>query len=160
MPEQVLHISTGKGCAIWYTPACEVSLLFKKELAIPSGTACVPPLVWKADRERLHLYALRTDRRPSLRTALYHAPFFNLHGSGLVCMGTVAIDISSSCTLEDFMVQWQHYFYDSYFSHLIQEHNPVGCNIVQLWQEQVATDRKFPTDVLIKSPHTLNDLIR
>lgn len=98
MPENVLSVSP-YGSVVWYTPAQEVQLFFIERLGIPCGMAKVPPLVWKADRENLYLYALGRNKRPDRDTPLCHAPFFNIYNDGKICMGTVDIDIDSSTHL-------------------------------------------------------------
>jgi len=159
IPEKVLYIHPHKGYAIWHTPAGQVDMLFKEDLRIPSGKAFVPPLLWKADKQSLHLYAMGNHRKPTIHTALFHAPFFNMHDTGLVCMGTVDIDMQDIHSLEAFMKQWEHYYWNSYFSHLIADVSPVAGNIVQLWQNQVSTGNKFPLEVLKKNGKTIKDLI-
>ncbi len=161
LPEKVLYINPCKpSCAIWFTPSQEVNLLFKQELSIPCGKAGIPAMVWKATQDILSVYALRQDAKPTEHTKLCHAPFFNGYKDGRVCMGTVDVDIDTQCCLEDFMSQWEAYFFNSYFSHLLEEFCPVSVNIVQLWQEQVGSNKPFPTKVLIKNGMTLKDLIK
>lgn len=159
LPENVLYTNTQRGFALWYTPPQQVNLLFKDELSIPCGTAYVPSLVWKATKNSLWIYALKGNAKPKEATALYYAPFFNIHGNGNVCMGNVDIDISRKSSLEDFMTAWEAYFWNSYFSHLIGDVSPVQGNIIQLWQQQVNTNKKFPVEVLKKNRKTLKDLI-
>lgn len=43
--------------------------------------------------------------------------FFNIYEKGNVCMGTVSIDIKNSASVEEFIQAWEHYFFNSYFSH-------------------------------------------
>ena len=160
LPENILYIDQQKdGCAIWYTPSQKAQLFFKENLGIPSGQANVPPLVWKASKEQLHLYALVENKRPKENSPLCYAPFFNIHSDGRVCMGTVDVGIENDCPLEEFIKCWEAYFWDSYFSHMIGDHSPVKGNIVQLWKEQINTKRKFPTDLLIKKNETLKDIL-
>jgi PRTRC genetic system protein B len=160
LPEKVLYINPAfNGYAIWYTPPQAVNLFFADNLSIPNGKAKVPAMLWKADKNKLYLYALKTAKKPNEKTPLYHAPFFNIREEDNVCMGTVDIAIDCKCCLEDFIRQWESYFFDSYFSHLIAI-NPVSCNIVQLWQQQVGSDRDFPNEVLKKHSKTIKDLIR
>lgn len=161
LPANVLYTDpVRRGFAVWYTLAGETTLHFKKELGIPSGKAHVPALVWKATRNSLHIYAIKTNKRPQENTRLYHAPFFNIYQDGNVCMGTVDIDINNRCGLEDFITLWQDYFWNSSFSHLLEGLNPVTKNIVQLWQKQVKTEQLFPADVLKPNGQILKDIIR
>ncbi len=156
----VLHINHGnRGFAMWYTPAQRKTLLFAQDLGIPSGTASLPALLWKATKDRLQVFALKNSTSLQEDALLYCAPFFNIHHNGSVCMGTVDIDIQSDCRLEKFIDHWERYFFESYFSHLIGDTSPVKGNIVQLWQHLVNTRRKFPISKLHPSGLTIKDLI-
>ena len=57
------------------------------------------------------------------------------------------------------MAQWEGYFWNSYFSHLMNDFNPVTENIVQLWQAQVKTDNPFPVHILKPNNQTLQNLL-
>lgn len=160
LPPRVLYINPRRdGFAIWYTPFQIVNLLFKEHLGIPSGRAPVPPLIWKATLTRLHIYALAEEKKPATKTALHHAPFFNIHENGEVCMGTVDVSIDKSCSLEEFMQQWEHYFWNSRFSHLIDGASPVTGDITQLWQQLLRQCKAFPYHRLISNGRTVKDLI-
>lgn len=159
LPDNVLHINpSAEGAVIWYTQPQQRQLFFKKNLGVPNGKAYVPALLWKATEEELVLYALKAKGTPALNTPLYDAPFFNMYKSGKVCMGTVSIEKANS--LETFICSWEDYFFNSYFSHLINEHNSVKDNIVQLWQQQVSSQKQFPNDSLKKTGLTIQNLIR
>ncbi|HTD39893.1 MAG TPA: hypothetical protein VK671_04675 [Mucilaginibacter sp.] len=160
MPGKVLYVNPQlSGYAVWYTPPQEVPLFFASALGITSGRGKVPAMVWQAGRNELKVYALKGNRKPDCRTKLFHAPFFNIYNDGRVCMGTVRINITEAARLEDFMGQWETYFWNSYFSHLMSDFNPVTENIVQLWQAQVSTDSPFPTQTLKPTNFTLQNLL-
>lgn len=160
MPANVLHLNcTEDGFAVWHTPPQKVSLFFVGGLGIPCGMANVPALLWKATKDALFIYALKQQRKPTLQTPLHHAPFFNIYQKGNVCMGTVKIDTNSINNLEDFIAKWESYFWNSYFSHLLNNVSPVKENIVQLWQRLVDTDAPFPVEVLQKNALTLSDIL-
>ncbi len=160
LPRNVLYINPDhNGYAVWHTPQRIVNLLFVEGLSIPNGKVNIPALLWKASKESLYIYALKNATEMDEQVLLYHAPFFNIYKDGKVCMGTVNIKISPDCQLEIFMQQWETYFFNSYFSHLMQEHNPVKGNIVQLWQSLINTRKKFPAKTLIKNGLTIKQLI-
>ena len=160
LPKNVLHLNPDHdGYAIWYTYAQKVSLFFVESLAIPNAEAFVPPLLWKASKNTLYIYAMVADKIINEQTALYHAPFFNLYNDGRVCMGTVKVDIKADCHLQDFMQSWEQYFFKSYFSHLIGNTSPVKGNIIQLWQKLVGSGKPFPIKSLIKNGLTLKKLL-
>jgi len=160
LPKNVLHLNPAhNGSAIWYTPAQKVSLFFVEALAIPNGSAFVPPLLWKASKNSLYIYALKTDSQINEQTVLYHAPFFNLYNDGRVCMGTVKVNIKTDCHLQEFIQSWEQYFFNSYFSHLIGNSSPVKGNIIQLWQKLVGSDKPFPVKSLLKNGLTIKNIL-
>jgi PRTRC genetic system protein B len=160
LSSKVLYINPRRdGFAVWYTPARIVDILFKESLEIPSGKAPVPPLIWKATLSRLYIYALAEEKKPSMKTPLYHAPFFNIHENGEVCMGTVDVTIDKSCSLEDFIRQWEDYFWNSHFSHLINTSSPVTGDISNLWRQLVSQCKTFPYHRLISNGRTIKDVI-
>jgi PRTRC genetic system protein B len=158
--ETILFIDTSEnGKVVWYTKAQERQLLFTDKLSIPNGLANVPPLVWCANKQGMKIFALETDQRPNVDTPLFHAPFFNVYESGSVCMGTVDVNIKSSASLEEFTKKWEQYFFNSYFSHLVNSHNPTKGNCVNLWKNLIQSKEAFPTDILINSNLTLKNLL-
>ena len=160
LPSNVLYINPYQsGYAVWYTPPQKIDLLFADSLTIPNGKAHIPALLWKASKDSLYVYALKSSEY-DLGTPLYHAPFFNVYEDGRVCMGTVSINIKKDCLLEAFMRTWETYFFKSYFSHLFQGHQPVKGNIIQLWQSLIGTRRKFPMKSLIKTNRTVKHIIQ
>jgi PRTRC genetic system protein B len=160
MPNKVLSVNPEQGgYAVWCTPPQEVPLFFSDMLGITSGRGKVPAMIWKAGRENLSVYALKGSRKPNANTKIFHAPFFNVYTDGKVCMGNVRINIGQDTRLENFMEQWENYFWNSYFSHLMNDFNPVTENIVQLWQAQVATDRAFPCHLLKTNRYTVKNLL-
>ncbi|MBC6113200.1 PRTRC system protein B [Pedobacter fastidiosus] len=158
-PEVLFINSDRDGYVLWYTHSVRQNLSFKKDLSIDDGEANLPPLLWKASKQRLSLWALAKDGRPVSSSTLYYAPFFNIYQNGEVCMGNVAIEIDINSSLEGFMESWQNYFFKSAFSHLLGDSAPTKTNIVQLWQSLVSSEKPFPIKTLKKYPKTLKDLI-
>ncbi|PWN64123.1 PRTRC system protein B [Chryseobacterium viscerum] len=147
------------GVVIWYTKAMKREMFFAEKLEIPNGKANVPPMLWVANRNRLFVYALTTNSRPTEKTVLYHAPFFNVYNDGAVCMGSVDVRIKKTASLDEFTSAWENYFFNSYFSHLMADHNPVNGNCVSLWKKLVNTDEPFPKDILLTNNQTLKNLL-
>jgi|SRR6185503_4268057 len=160
LPSRLLYVNTqNNGYAVWHTPPQQVGLFFTNSLGIPSGKANIPALLWKATKESVQVFALKGKAKPTAGTALYYAPFFNLSADGRVCMGTVNIQIDRQTCLENFMAQWESYFFNSYFTHTLGNHRHCKGNLIQLWQEQVGTGREFPQNALIKNGKKLEDFI-
>jgi PRTRC genetic system protein B len=161
LPTTILHInpSRDKGAVIWYTKSQKRPLYFIDGLGIPSGQGFVPPMIWQADKNSLRVFALFGNSRPTEKTPLYYAPFFNIYEDGRVCMGSVTISIKSSACVEEFTKAWEDYFFNSYFSHLMGENSPVNGNCVSLWKDLVATGKTFPKEVLKSYTKTLKNLL-
>lgn len=160
LPTNILYVNQqGNGYAVWYTPPQEVSLFFIDKLNIPSGIFKIPAMVWKANADRLAVYAVKGKTKPTAQTPLCHAPYLNVYNSGQVCMGTVHIAISKSECLEDFMRLWEQYFFNSYFSHTISGNNSTKTNTTTLWHSLAGTSKDFPQDELLKIGYTLKSII-
>ena len=155
----VLYVDSKRGKAVWYTKAQCRTLYFADKLEIPNGPAQIPPMVWVADRASVNVYALCSNKRPTKNTKLFYAPFFNVYEQGTVCMGTVDVSIKKTASLEEFIHSWESYFFNSYFTHLIEEHNPINGNCVLLWKSLVNNEAIFPTTVLKPTTKTIKDLL-
>jgi len=160
LPENLLWYSPQtEGSVMWHTPKMTANLFFSPSLNIPDGQASLPPLLWKASRTGLQLWALQGEKRPQADTPLFHAPFFNFYRDARVCMGNVRIAIPKDCSLMEFIRLWEKYFFASHFSHLLIDASPVKMNIVQLWQSLINTGKGFPINQLKKSPLKLKDIL-
>ena len=91
------------GSAIWYTKSMKRQLYFTENLEIPNGMAEVPAILWLANKRSLKIFALSSNRRPTEKTELFYAPFFNVYEDGNVCMGTVDVNIQNSKYIEEFI---------------------------------------------------------
>lgn len=160
LPSNILHLnSNDNGQVIWYNKPQKCPLLFVKSLDISNGTAYMPTLIFKATKTELSVYALKSNRRPTMNTKLYYAPFFNIYEDGSICMGTVDIQVKDANSLEEFITLWEDHFFNSYFSHLLDSYNPIKSNIVEFWQNQINTDKPFDTKELKRNNRTLKDII-
>ncbi|MEZ7528482.1 PRTRC system protein B [Cloacibacterium normanense] len=160
LPTNILHINPSEnGSVLWYTKAMKRQLYFTENLEIPNGMAEVPAMLWLANKRSLKIFALSSNRRPTDKTHLFYAPFFNVYENGNVCMGTVDVNIQNSNSLEEFTEKWENYFFNSYFSHLMNEHNPINGNCVSLWKSLINNDKPFPKEALKKANRTLQNLL-
>lgn len=159
MSNAILHIDPIQNKVIWFTKAMQRELYFTESLGIPKGIANVPPMLWIANKNSLSIFALGSNCRPKENTKLYNAPFFNIYENGNVCMGTVDVQIKKIASLEEFTTAWESYFFNSYFSHLMQDYNPINGNCVILWESLVNTNTVFPKEVLKKNGKTLKDIL-
>jgi PRTRC genetic system protein B len=159
LPTNILQINPSEnGSVLWFTKSMKKQLYFTENLEISNGRAEVPAMLWFANKRSLKIFALSSNQRPTEKTPLFYAPFFNVYENGNVCMGTVDVHIQNSTSLEEFIKNWEDYFFNSYFSHLMNEHNPVKGNCVNLWKSLINVDKPFPKEALKKANRTLKNL--
>lgn len=160
LPTNVIYASSkGEGKLVWYTPSSKRDLLFSSSLGIASGPYRLPALLWKATKDHLYVFALKSNKRPTDKTKTFKAPFFNIYETGQVCMGTVDIDLGDVDDLQSFINHWENYFFNSHFSHLLGELSPVKGNIVQLYQSLQQSGSIFPLNELIPINKTVKNII-
>ena len=161
LPTNILQINPNieNGSVIWYTKSMIRKFYFTENLEIPNGMAEVPAMLWLANKRSLKIFALSSNRRPTEKTHLFYAPFFNVYVDGNVCMGTVDVNIQNSNSLEEFTTKWEDYFFNSYFSHLMNEHNPINGNCVNLWKSLINNEKQFPKEALKNANRTLKNLL-
>lgn len=159
MPVNILHFDPSEnGSVTWHTKPEKRLILYVKKLGLPKSEVCVPALIWKATRKRLWIYAIAAAGRPTMKTKLYRAPFFNIGEDGLVCMGSVNVDIKKASSIEQFIMDWQKYFFESYFSHALFS-GQTKDNIVSLWKHLHESGEPFPNNQLIPAGTTIKKLI-
>jgi len=160
LPNNILNINPSQnGSVLWFTKAQKRQMYFVKNLNIPNGTAEVPAMLWYADKENVSVFALASNKRPTEKTPLYYAPFFNVYEDGNVCLGTIDVNIRNSASLEEFVTVWEDYFFNSYFSHLVGGYNPINGNCVNLWKKLIETNETFPLELLKRNNRTLKNLL-
>jgi len=160
MPDKVLYMNTDSNpFVIWKTPAQVVKLLFTVSLGLENGNYPVPDLIWKAGKNGMGIFAVEAGTAITMETPLFSAPFFNTYEKGSVCMGNVSLNIPSHCALEDFMASWERAFFNSYFSHMMDGHNPVNGNMIQLYKSLLNSTKPFPAKALKKTKYLLKHLI-
>ena len=161
LPTNILQINPNieNGSVIWYTKSMIRKFYFTENLEIPNGMAEVPAMLWFANKRSLKIFALSSNRRPTEKTHLFYAPFFNVYVDGNVCMGTVDVNIQNSNSLEEFTTKWEDYFFNSYFSHLMNEHNPINGNCVNLWKSLINNEKQFPKEALKNANRALKNLL-
>jgi len=91
MSENILfaHSAEGNSVVIWWLPAGKRQLNFDKKLKIgPSGVLPHPGLLFVNINKSLYVFSVKDNNRPTKKTNLYNAPFFNVYEDGKICLGT------------------------------------------------------------------------
>lgn len=163
LPERVLAVSMN--ALVWWSPAQRRRIWFKptdttkeaKELQKLNGKFVHhPALLFALQRGELTVLALGRSHRPTEKTPLYRAPYFNLSPEGHLCKGTARVpDALNPAAIE----RYENAFFDSAFSHSNWGHkltrHPRGH--AAYWQD--ATKAAPPIGLLIRTKLTVATFI-
>ena len=152
MPENMLYYKQDihDYVFVWFEAARIQSLYFHKETGIKSGKANCPGFIFKLNREKLSVWAVR-DKKVKLNTQLFHAPFSNIT-NGAVCLGNAKLPDPKEY-LEDIMNSWGKAFFLSEFT----SHG--GADTAKLWNDLIGTKKSFPMKTLKTTGKTLKHII-
>jgi PRTRC genetic system protein B len=162
LPERILRFSPNE--LLWYRPSGPTPIFFQTPDAdlnqLSGKSASHPALLFRARRNTLQVFALADDRRPEMETELFQAPYFNVNGKGVICLGT--LDPPNKFTPEA-IPGWERIFFASKFTHIsggatLLTRHPGGHK--GLWQAR--TDDKpgpFPAEWLASSHTTLRSVL-
>jgi PRTRC genetic system protein B len=164
LSERMLAVSLGQ--MIWWTPAARRRIWFNPtkgdkhyaDLKKLNGKIVAhPPLVFCA-ADDFTVFALASNKRPTLTTKLFRAPYYNIDKSGVMCTGNVKLPgVINPGAVEGF----EKAFFNSAFSHSHWGHQltrfPGGHQA--LWQA-MTTAKTFPKEHLLSTKHTMAGLLK
>ncbi len=134
IPRNLLYINSDKTnpILIFHTPVQKVRLHFTKSLKIVSKEYYVPKLLWIFNGGEISIYALRTS---TMKSKVYHAPFFNVYEDGKVCMGNVEMQKSFS-EISTAIEKIQNYFFSSQFNQHVNVDKGFKVPLDHFWQNR------------------------
>lgn len=161
LPERVL-VRTAE-TIVWWKPAGQAVLFFSDR----GGDAMLkklngmkyphPALLFKASGSNLWIRALGANRRPTEKSPLYMAPYWNCYDNGSVCTGTMKIPQEKSVAAIE---SWEQSFFRSEFTHAGGAGNrttyPGG--FLAMWQA-LQSEPQFPVRYLVKAKQTLGEFV-
>lgn len=146
---------------IWYHPAETRKLNFSSQLKIKGeSTAQIPAILYLMLNDNLYLFALAESRRPTGKSKLFNAPFFNIYADGRVCLGTAPVGKIRSKTFEGEAARFERAFYMAEQNG--GQQNPCKTALAKLWNGLIKNKSPFPLKKeLIQHPKfkTLDELI-
>ena len=156
-------LASGNGRLIWWNPPRKRSMFFKaapgRMDSFDGKAVCpVPGLIFSISNSGLHLFSFKGDARPTQKTPLFRAPFYNVWESNRVCEG-------NAVKPEDFenLDGWEDMFFGSNFTHTnIQTKDQLtrGVNPRVFWKKMVENpSQKFPERVLVPLKLNAGDLL-
>lgn len=161
LPENVLYKDSRR--MVWWTPAGVRTMFYgpdtgKEPLELSGKRLPQPALVWFVNGNDLIIRALRESRRPTPKTKLCLAPYWNVNEGGVVCLGSSRVpDLRSVTKLTD----WEQGFFDSAFTHAnchkkLTSH-PEG--FFGMWKAQLVR-KTFDTRFLVDTKTTLDQMVK
>jgi len=159
LPERVLVRTADT--IVWWKPAGQIVMFFSDR----GGDAMLkklngkkyphPPLLFKVNGSSLWIRALAANRRPTRKSPLYMAPYWNCDDNGSVCTGTMKIPREKSVTaIED----WEQSFFRSEFTHAggAGKRTTYPGGMLAMWQTLLSKPQ-FPGRYLVRVKQTVGE---
>lgn len=129
LPEEILFFqpSVSGSRFMWFIPAQKHYITFTSEVGIKTGTYKFPALLMAVINNTMYIFAIKTNKKPDLKTELFHAPFFNVYNDGKVCMGTVT-EARRKAFLDEELDRWQRRFFGGKFTTAHGEDDRIAKN--------------------------------
>lgn len=160
LPETVLY--TDGDLLLWWVPPARRHIMFRApELGAPERGEVVPHpgLVFAASSSIWKVWAVKGKARPTLQTALYKAPYFNVWEGGDICRGNVPVPDGTTAEKID---AWNTAFLQSFFTHPNGKGKLVRYRggAYAFWRDMLdGRFKAFPGRVLIDTKTTLGQLL-
>jgi PRTRC genetic system protein B len=159
LPERVLVRTADT--LVWWMPASNRIMFFSDRggdtalRALNGKRYPHPALVFKASGSALSVRALDENKRPTAKTVMYVAPYWNCSATGSVCIGSMKVPRQKSVRAID---AWEDAFFGSEFSHANGAGSQHPGGLVALWKG-LRGKSKFSTRYLLPVKETLSDFV-
>lgn len=160
LPETVLYMDGD--VLLWWVPPARRHIVFRApELSAPERGEVVPHpgLVFAASSAVWKVWAVKGKHRPTLQSALFQAPYFNVYEDGDICRGNVEVPDGTTAEKID---AWNAAFFSSFFTHPNVKGKLVRyrSGSYAFWRDMLdGKFTKFPEHVLVDTKNTLGKLL-
>jgi PRTRC genetic system protein B len=117
-----------------------------------------PALLFRVNHGALSIRALKDNGRPTAKTPLYRAPYWNVSDRGDVCLGSTRVPDELSI---DTLARWEASFFESEFSHQNGQQrltkHPAG--FIGMWKS-LTGKKSFPVQHLADTKETLAQFLK
>jgi len=160
LPETVLYMD-GDLLVWWLAPAPRHIAFRAPELGAPERGEVVPHpgLIFAASSKVWKVWAVKGRKRPTLDTALFQSPYFNVWEGGGICRGNVQVPEG---TTTEKIAAWNAAFLGTFFTH------PNGAGKLvryrggayPFWRDMLdGKFKRFPERVLVDVTTTLGGVL-
>ena len=144
---------------VWWAPACERVMFFSDKggddalQKLNAKRYPHPALVFKACGTQLWVRALAESKRPTAKTKLHVAPYWNCYDDGNVCTGSMRIPREKSV---EAINSWERSFFQSEFTHAAgsRKHIEFPGGLLAMWKT-LAGEKRFLSRYLVQANQTL-----
>lgn len=159
LPPNILYVDgrLSRKNLMWYEPAQMRSMRFDSTGKRVTLKLPMPAMLFYVEQDKLSVYALATNERPTEATKVYLAPVYNLYADSSVCMGNVKYPKEVS-DITAFVEGWSSAFWSSYFTHELGGRQTAKTPLPKLYK-QLKGKTTFPIKEL-KEKGTIRQLIK
>jgi|SRR5471032_3208060 len=160
LPGTVLYVDGD--LLLWWVPPSRRHIMFRApELGAPERGEVVPHpgLVFAASSAVWKVWAVKGKERPTLRTALFQSPYFNVWEGGAICRGNVQVPEG---TTTEKIAAWNAAFMGSFFTHPNGNGKLVRYRggAFAFWRDMLdGRFKRFPERVLVDENTSLGALL-
>lgn len=162
LPHNILFAKNqhGKRTVTFYEGPSEKKMIFSKSCKIPDGTVKIPGMIYHVTHNgSVNVYFYKGKSRPTLKTKLYMAPFYNVSKSGRLCSAGYVEPYSGKVSYEKFIEKILDAFWKTEFSHEGGS-SPKRKLPGNFWKDLIKSGRRVSIASLHESPmKTMETLI-
>ena len=158
LPQHVLAATPER--LVWFEPSCSRVMFFSSQdtylNALSGQSFPQPPLLFIAGEQKLRVFALVEDPRPTGASPVFTAHYYNTSSSG-VCLGSIPLPTTLN---PDETTDYADAFFHSAFTHGTAERllKGWGGSYGELWNH-AQQQGQFPVQHLVTQKRTVEDAI-
>jgi PRTRC genetic system protein B len=162
MPECILSFCQEKykRHIMWWRPARSIEMLFTDTAKLQSGTIRMPAMLFFSHLDKIRIFALKENRRPTLKTTLYAAPLLNSIADNHLCWGNVSNQVHNVIQIDKEIDTWENYLWNSQFSHGGSAKVTKKTAVMTLYKRLLETKKPFPPSELVNTFITVGELLK
>lgn len=144
---------------MWWRPKKIINMTFTEKFSLKDGPIHMPAMLFFSHLDKIRIFAMKENKRPTLRTNLYAAPLLNSIAKNELCWGNVSNKVHEIMEIDKEIITWENYIWNSRFSHGGSA-KVTKTDIIPIYKRLIGTDKQFPLKELVNEFIFVNDLIK